>query len=548
MNELEDEAKALDMKEDPPKGEDAEQALAQLSLLERSCLLLAAEGFAPGEIAEILNVGSERIVEATRRGREKFLLAYRALLAEQGWSSAVEPYEDAQLIDTLIRNLPETELPPGPPPQLLHSWESQKRESSNVPLVENGSEVAGSLQPVADSYVDENQHTLVEKRENENSPLEWKGAGLEAQKTSTLLAPSRESYIGKRFGNYILVRRIGEGSFTSVYLGRHIQLGTSAAIKVLHTQFVDESIRQFRTEACRITRLEHPHLVRVLDFGIQGSNPFLITEYAPNGSLRELHPKGSRLSLATVVSYARQVSDALQYIHNQGFIHQDVKPENLLLGANNQVLLADFGIATLVPRKYEMPSSSVWKLWETTTYIAPEQFQGVACSASDQYALGMVIYEWLTGASTLQGSSAATESILGGSPGKTVPKLAPAIERVILKALRKQPESRFQSVSAFVAALERIGQPKPMPVAATWHRYRYTQQSPSRRKKRRAPPMKVVSIEHLLQCTVAYCTVAVFVRGAILILLCLLLGKSTLLLLAGLIPLVYLANTAHRKS
>src|SRR5690348_14218643 len=145
-------------------------------------------------------------------------------------------------------------------------------------------------------------------------------------------------YIGQRLGNYQLTRLLGEGGFAQVYLGEHIYLSTQAAIKVLNTQ-VTNDLDLFRTEARTIARLVHPNIVRVLEFGVEDNTPFLVMDYAPGGTLRQRHPRGTLLPLPTVVSYVKQMAEALQYAHNEKLIHRDVKPENTLLGRSNEVLL-----------------------------------------------------------------------------------------------------------------------------------------------------------------------------------------------------------------
>src|SRR4051794_23321120 len=121
--------------------------------------------------------------------------------------------------------------------------------------------------------------------------------------------------IGQQLGNYRLVRLLGQGGFADVYLGDHVYFKTPAAIKVLHTQITDDNMKDFITEAQVIARLEHPHIIRVLDFGVQDNIPFLVMDYASKGTLRQLHPKGSRLLLSTIVSYVNQIAAALQYAH-----------------------------------------------------------------------------------------------------------------------------------------------------------------------------------------------------------------------------------------
>jgi serine/threonine protein kinase len=143
--------------------------------------------------------------------------------------------------------------------------------------------------------------------------------------------------VGQQLGNYRLIRWLGQGGFAEVYLGEHIHLGTQAAIKVMHTQLAHADVEQFRTEARTIARLVHPHIVRVLEFDVAGTTPFLVMDYAPNGTLRQRYPTGSMLPLSTVISYVKQITDALQYAHDEKFIHRDIKPENMLLGRRGEM-------------------------------------------------------------------------------------------------------------------------------------------------------------------------------------------------------------------
>src|SRR5579864_2740860 len=153
--------------------------------------------------------------------------------------------------------------------------------------------------------------------------------------------------VGQQLGNYRLVRLIGRGGFAEVYLGEHVYLKTQVAIKVSNTEWPHEDREDFLTEARTIAHLVHPHIVRVLDFGIYGETPFLVMDYARNGSLRKRHPKGTKLPVASVVQYVEQIASALQYAHDQKLVHRDIKPENILLGRDNELLLSDFGIALI---------------------------------------------------------------------------------------------------------------------------------------------------------------------------------------------------------
>ena len=260
---------------------------------------------------------------------------------------------------------------------------------------------------------------------------------------------------GQQLGNYYLTHLLGQGSFADVYLGKHIYLDTQAAIKVLHGQLARNEIEGFLSEARTVAPLRHPHIVQVLDFGVEGKTPFLVMEYAPGGSLRLHHPKGSQLPLDTVVSYVTQIAEALQYAHDKKVIHRDIKPENILLGRNNEVLLSDFGIAIMTQSSASQhPQDAAGSI----AYMAPEQIQAHPGPASDQYALGIVIYEWLSGDRPFHGSftEIAIKHALTPPPSlrEKVSTIPPAVEQVVLKALAKNPKQRFERVQAFAEALE----------------------------------------------------------------------------------------------
>ncbi len=274
--------------------------------------------------------------------------------------------------------------------------------------------------------------------------------------------------IGQQLGNYRLIRLLGQGSFADVYLGEHIHLGTQAALKVLQVRLMREHLELFRNEARIIASLVHPNIVRVFDFGVEAGTPFLVMDYAPRGSLRQRYPRGSIVPPQQLVAAVKQVAAALHYAHQRRFIHRDVKPENMLVGINDEILLSDFGLVLV---EQSTGSQITREAAGTLPYMAPEQLQGKPCAASDQYALGVVVYEWLCGERPFRGGlmELMGQHALTPPPPlrQRVPTIPPAVEAVVLKALSKEPQNRFADVEAFATALERAyheAQAQPFPV------------------------------------------------------------------------------------
>lgn len=274
---------------------------------------------------------------------------------------------------------------------------------------------------------------------------------------------------GQELGRYRLLRLLGCGRFSAVYLAEHLNSTLPVAVKVLQGDFSDNALEKFVTQACILIHLQHAHIVSTFDFGMIGRTPFLVMSYAPNGTLRQRYPRGTCLSLKTIVTYTQQIAGALQYIHDQKLIHRDVKPHNMFLGPGNQVLLGDFGIA--------IPSQTIdalhFELQDfegTILYAAPEQLQGRPHRNSDQYALAVVVYEWLSGAWPFSGSveEIAHQHMFVPPPSLTEKgvRVSSAVEEVMLKALAKDPYERFKSVQEFAAHLDSASQLEPPSVRA----------------------------------------------------------------------------------
>jgi serine/threonine protein kinase len=265
----------------------------------------------------------------------------------------------------------------------------------------------------------------------------------------------------QRLGTYRLLERLGRGGFGEVYLGEHIHLGTKVAIKLLAKRVVgNDEVATFQQEARILANLKHPNIVRVLDFDVEDSTnkPYLVMDYAPNGTLRERSPRNTLPSPLTVVAYVKQIAAALQYAHEKGVMHLDVKPASILLGRNDELLLSDFGSARLSQTE-STSEYSAYHAAGTPDYMAPEQIEGKPCPASDQYALAIMVYEWFCGQPPFLANT--ENNILYQhihdpvQPLRKQYSMSPAIEQVVLKALAKKPEERFDSVDAFATALER---------------------------------------------------------------------------------------------
>lgn len=260
---------------------------------------------------------------------------------------------------------------------------------------------------------------------------------------------------GQQLGSYRIIRLLGKGGFADVYLGEHIFLKTPVAVKVLQARIsAQDDLDSFLKEAQMVAHLIHPHIVRVTDFGIADSVPFLVMDYAPGGTLRIRHPKGSRLPVATIVPYVQQVAEALQYAHAQKIVHRDIKPENMLIGTHNDILLSDFGIALISQSSRYQGTQDVTG---TVAYMSPEQIQGKPVRASDQYSLAITVYEWLSGERPFHGSftELCVQHMFAPPPPlhEKVPSISPDIEQVVMTALAKDAKQRFSSIQAFANAL-----------------------------------------------------------------------------------------------
>jgi eukaryotic-like serine/threonine-protein kinase len=256
-------------------------------------------------------------------------------------------------------------------------------------------------------------------------------------------------------GSYRLTRLLGKSDYAEIYLGKHITTSAQAAIKLFNGRGDDAA--KFLAQADLLSHLRHPHLLRVFDSGMAGDTPFLVMDYAPRGTLRQRHPKGTRLPLVTILNYVRQIADALQYIHRHQLVHRDIKPHNLLLGLNDEVMLSDFGIA-IVSQSFNPAYPAFHDFEGTVLYAAPEQLQGKPRRSSDLYSFGVVVYEWLCGEWPFTGTfeEVVHQHLFIPPPffSEKGVEIAPAIEKVVRKVLAKEPDQRFPSAGDFAYDLE----------------------------------------------------------------------------------------------
>ncbi len=272
--------------------------------------------------------------------------------------------------------------------------------------------------------------------------------------------PGNNNYSGQIIGNYTVLERLGSGEFGSVYRAQNrFVVERVVAIKLINDRYVSsrEECEHFLHEARVLQKLQHPYILPIFDIGEHQGVPYIVIEYAPSGSLRTYlqNLSGGQLPLNRALAVLSQVGQALHYAHLQRVVHRDMKPENILFSSKEVALLADFGIAT------EMPTSTIRNrdtITGTPPYMAPEQFEGMFSKLSDQYALGCIAYELVTGRKPFQANDIVSWAFkhtqeIPVPPRQINPEIPVEVERAILKAMAKERTQRFPDVGAFVEAL-----------------------------------------------------------------------------------------------
>jgi serine/threonine protein kinase len=270
-------------------------------------------------------------------------------------------------------------------------------------------------------------------------------------------------------GRYQLIRRIGRGGMSEVWLAEDPQLNRQVAIKTLppHNQNDHEFSLRFEREAQAAAALNHPHILHVHDYGrqqlINGMVvTYIVMPYIAGGSLEDKIARyasaNSIMPVQEALNYLSQAAEAIDYAHGQGIVHRDIKPGNMLLRDENWLMLVDFGIARMLADREQLTQAGV--SFGTPEYMAPEQAQGRALAASDIYSLGVLAYQLFTGRLPFQADTGYVTTfqhltMLPPPPRQINPNISPAVEVVLLRCLVKQPAERYSSCRILVGELQR---------------------------------------------------------------------------------------------
>lgn len=267
-------------------------------------------------------------------------------------------------------------------------------------------------------------------------------------------------------GRYEILQRLGAGGMATVYLANHRLLERKVAVKILNPEYAsdEEFVRRFRREAQAAASLSHPNIVSIYDVGHEGDIHYIVMEYVPGETLKELINREGPLPVRQAVDIATQICDALVCAHRNRIIHRDIKPHNILLTKDGRAKVSDFGIARAAASATLTHSGSIVG---SVHYFAPEQARGsITDEKSDIYSLGIVLYEMLTGKVPFQGESPISVALRHvqeriPSPRETVPTIPPEVERIVMQAAERDPQQRYQSAAQMLGDLRRVARMLP---------------------------------------------------------------------------------------
>ncbi|MEW5940842.1 MAG: SUMF1/EgtB/PvdO family nonheme iron enzyme [Chloroflexota bacterium] len=272
---------------------------------------------------------------------------------------------------------------------------------------------------------------------------------------------------GHELGRYHLLEKLGEGGMAVVYKAYDTRLETDVAVKVITTEAlpqnaVERALKRFEREAKALARLTHPNIVKVTDYGEYEGKPYLVMPYLPGGTLKA--KLGKPMPWQEAVELILPVAEALAYAHSQHTIHRDVKPSNIILTQSGRPMLTDFGIAKLLDLEDTVDLTGTSAAVGTPEYMAPEQAKAKTVDHRvDIYALGIVLYEMVTGRKPFVADTPMAVLIMQATeplppPRKFAPSLPDRAEKILLKALAKKPDDRYQTMDELYAALKGVGQ------------------------------------------------------------------------------------------
>lgn len=269
-----------------------------------------------------------------------------------------------------------------------------------------------------------------------------------------------DNLIGKTIGQYQIVEQIGQGGMATVYKAYQPSIHRNVAVKILPSQYAQDPnfVKRFEQEAKAIAALEHPHILPVYDFGTQEGLTYMVMRYIKGGTLSNL--MGQKLPYERIVSLISDVARALDYAHKQGVVHRDIKPSNILIDDNGEPLLTDFGIAKMMAGSGATQLTGAGSVLGTPAYMSPEQAQGVSVDGrTDIYSLGVILYELLTGQQPYRAETPVAIVLKHVSEPLTPPRMInpnipDPLERVVIKAMAKEPAQRYQTAGEMQRALQ----------------------------------------------------------------------------------------------
>lgn len=265
-------------------------------------------------------------------------------------------------------------------------------------------------------------------------------------------------------GRYELERKVGEGGMARIYAGRDLRLNRRVAIKIPHSHFLGEPdfLERFRHEAQAAAMLAHPNIVDVYDVGQDGDVHYIVMEFVEGTDLKTIINREAPLAIDRAVGLAEQIARGLHVAHRAGMVHRDIKPQNVIVTGDGQARVTDFGVAK---SHLSTALTETGVSFGTVDYLSPEQAQGRPATAqSDVYALGVVLFEMLTGKLPFAGDSAVAVAMKHvaeppPAPRRLNPAIPPGLEALVLRALAKEPAQRPRSAQEFaqlLAAYEQV--------------------------------------------------------------------------------------------